>query len=146
MLTASISPLNTSSKGKPDVLLWKEGAASPKHCYKATLVPHVATLPPAQKGSQLKNTRCHTQSTGMGPGTLAKDLGITPFFVKVCAGQLHIRTIVFRSFLDQHSAFQSTLHIQALRYTLSCKASGMNHCLSQCFGHSLEPHSKCFTE
>lgn len=112
-----------------------------KHCYKATFVPCVATHLPAQKGSQLKSTRCHTKSTGMGPGTLAKELGTTLFFVKVCAGQLHIRATVFRSFLDQHPAFQLTLHMQAVRYTLCCRVSGMNHCLSQCIGHSLGPEN-----
>lgn len=103
----------------------------------------VATHPPAQKGSQLKSTRYHTRSTGRGPGTLAKDLETTPFFVKVCAGPLHIRAAVFRSFLDQQPANQSTLHVQAVRYTLSCRASGMNHshCLSQCTGHSLGPEN-----
>lgn len=139
MLAASIPPLITSSKGKPDVLLWKEGAGRTSIATKPPVCHVLQDIHQFRKQTVQEHKVSYTGHRN-GSGSLAKDLGTTSFFVKVCAGPLYIRAIVFRSFLDQHPASQSTAHTGCKIHLI---LQSLCPCLSQCIGLSLEPENVC---
>lgn len=108
-----------TSNTSPDHLVKRQTSRSPveggstKH--KALLQRHLCvmlcnTCPVPRKGSQLKRGRYHTALEWVQE-LWRRTLKPLLYFVKICAGPLHLRAVVFRSFLHHQSANQPALQV-----------------------------------